>query len=81
MSYAQPATTTGPVFPIFRFIEFNPRRAFTGTEAARVEVTYTEGDIDELWMSPADIRKNIRAFGHQEELQKALDAYGPGGRG
>lgn len=71
----------GPVYPIFRFVEFNPHRASRGAEAARVEVTYSEGDIDLLWMSPRDLRNNIRDFGPQEGLQKALDAYGQGGRG
>jgi len=71
----------GPVFPIFRLVEFNPRRARRGAEAARVEVTYNEGDIDLLWMSPRDIRNNIREFGQQEGLQKVLDAYQQGGRG
>lgn len=71
----------GPVFPQFRLIEFNPRRATRGAEAARVEVTYSDGDVDILWMSPQDIRKNMREFGQQAGLQKALEAYGRGGRG
>lgn len=77
----------GPIFPQFRLIEFNPRRprrprrAARGAEAARVEVTYSDGDVDILWMSPQDIRNNVREFGHQEGLQKALEAYGRGGRG
>ncbi|MCE9664491.1 hypothetical protein LY622_13715 [Halomonas sp. M5N1S17] len=81
MNHLQQATNPGPIFPQFRLIEFNPRRASRGAEAARVEVTYSEGDMDELWMSPRDIRNNIREFGQQEGLQKALEAYGKGGRG
>ena len=56
----------------WRFIEFNPRRAVRGAEAARVEVTQ---DGDWLWMSRRDLRNNIRDFGDHPELQKALDAY------
>lgn len=81
MNFAQQAPNPGPIFPLFRLIEFNPRRASRGAEAARVEVTYSEGDMDELWMSPRDIRNNMREFGKQEGLQKALEAYGQGGRG
>ncbi len=57
----------------FRFIEFNPRRAVRGAEAARVEVS-TDGEW--LWMSKKDIKNNMRDFGKHAELQKALLAYG-----
>ncbi|SDJ89448.1 hypothetical protein [Billgrantia gudaonensis] len=70
------AAESGPFLPAFRFVEFNPRRARRGAEAARVEVTYDEGDVDFLWMSPSDIRKNIAEFGNQEGLKQALEAYG-----
>lgn len=56
--------------PVFKFIEFNPRRRQRGAESARVEV-----DGHWLWMSEKDIRNNIRDFGDCEELQKALAAY------
>lgn len=56
----------------FKFIEFNPRRAMRGADAARVEVD-TEGEW--LWMNKSDIRKNMKQFGQHPELQKALDAY------
>ena len=58
----------------FKFIEFNPRRKARGVEAARVEVI----DGDEtywLWMSRADIGRNIMEFGESEELVKAANAY------
>lgn len=58
--------------PPFRFIEFNPRRAGRGVEAARVQV---DDDGEWLWMSKKDIRNNMRDFGQHPELQKALDAY------
>lgn len=57
----------------FRFIEFNPRRALRGADAALVEVS---SDGEWLWMSPKDIRANIKEFGDNQELQKALAAYG-----
>lgn len=57
----------------FRLIEFNPRRAMRGAEAARVEVA---PDGEWLWMSKRDIKENIRHFGSHPELQKALLAYG-----
>lgn len=57
----------------FKFIEFNERRAMRSTEAARVEVT---PDGDWLWMSRNDIKNNIKDFGDNPELQKALAAYG-----
>ena len=55
---------------VWRFIEFNERRAMRGAPAARVEV-----DGDWLWMMPKDIRANIKDHGDHEELQKALKAY------
>jgi hypothetical protein len=56
----------------FRFVEFNPRRAMRGAEAARVEV---DPDGEWLWMSPKDIKANIKEFGDHTELQRALQAY------
>lgn len=57
----------------WRFIEFNPRRAMRGAEAARVEI---DPSGEWVWMSKRDIKLNIRDFGHHPELQKALNAYG-----
>ncbi|WP_315127029.1 hypothetical protein [Comamonas antarctica] len=54
----------------WKFIEFNDRRAMRGAPAARVEL---EGEW--LWMTPKDIRNNIKAHGDHPELQKALAAY------
>jgi hypothetical protein len=79
MNQTQHAAESGPLLPAFRFVEFNPRRASRGAEAARVEVTYDEGDVDFLWMSPTDIRRNMHQFGNQEGLKQALKAYGKGG--
>ena len=56
----------------WRFIEFNPRRALRGAAAAKVEFD-PEGGW--LWMTPRDIRLNIRDHGDHPELQKALAAY------
>lgn len=60
----------------FNFVEFNARRAARGAEAARVEVLYDDGVSDLLWMSKRDIARNLMVYGHDEELQKAHDAYG-----
>lgn len=65
--------------PEFKFVEFNPRRRLRGAEAARVEVIYSDGESDLLWMSVRDIKANIREFGQQEGLKQALDAYRNGG--
>jgi hypothetical protein len=59
----------------FKFIEFNPRRAERGAEAARMEVTYDDGESEWLWMSKRDIAKNMMAFGRCDELTKAHEAY------
>lgn len=59
----------------FKFIEFNPRRAIRGADAARVEVTYDDGESEWLWMSKRDISKNMMAFGRCDELTKAHQAY------
>lgn len=59
----------------FQFMEFNPRRAARGAEAARVLVTYEDGSDDLLWMSKRDIAKNMMAFGRCAELTKAHQAY------
>ena len=61
--------------PAFRFIEFNPRRAMRGKEAARVEVHYSGEEPEWLWMSANDIMENIETFGGSPELQKALATY------
>ncbi|MDO0945949.1 hypothetical protein [Chromohalobacter israelensis] len=81
MSTAHHVTDQGPFLPSFRFVEYNPRRAARGAEAVRVEVDYGHGDIDFLWMSPQDIRKNMMAYGRQDGLIKSLEAYGQGGEG
>lgn len=56
----------------WRFIEFNPRRAMRGAEAAQVEI---DEDGEWVWMSKSDIAKNMMRFGAHPELQKAHDAY------
>ena len=59
----------------FEFVEFNPRRAARGADAARVAVKYDDGTDDLLWMSKSDIAKNIMTFGQSDELTKAHNAY------
>ena len=59
-----------PDGPMFQFIEFNSRRKARGVEAARVAC-----DGEWLWMSKRDIKMNIREFGPNPELLKALDSY------
>jgi hypothetical protein len=58
----------------FKFIEYNPRRAMRGKEAARVAVI-DDGEEDWLWMSERDIARNIKEFGQHPELLKARLAY------
>lgn len=61
----------------FNFNCFNPRRAMRGAEAASVVVD----DPDELdgpcrlWMSKADVGRNMMAFGRDPALVQAWDAY------
>ena len=62
----------------FRFIEFNPRRAMRGADAARVAVI-EDGEEDWLWMSKRDIAANLKQFGPSDELLKAKLAYEEGG--
>lgn len=59
----------------FKFIEFNPRRAIRGADAARVEVTYDDGESEWLWMSKRDISANMMTYGRCNELTKAYEAY------
>ncbi|MFG0787963.1 hypothetical protein [Delftia tsuruhatensis] len=66
--------TTNPAQPRhWRLVEFHARRAMRDAPAARVEVD-TDGEW--LWMTPRDIRLNIRDHGDHPELRKALAAYG-----
>lgn len=75
---ASPVISTIETFPRFRFENFNPRRKARRVEAARVEVAYSsdEDDKESLWMSARDIRNNLKTFGENPELRKALAAYG-----
>lgn len=59
----------------FRFIEYNPRRAVRGAEAARVAILEDGENVGWVWMSREDIRANIAEFGPSAELTKALEAY------
>lgn len=68
MSQAMTQQAQEPI--VWRFIEFNDRRALRDAPAARVEA-----DGQWLWMTPKDIRANIKDHGDHEELQKALKAY------
>ncbi len=63
----------------FRLIEFNPRRFERGAEAARVAVI-EDGQEGWLWMSAEDIRNNLREFGENLELRRALGAYFAAGK-
>lgn len=62
----------------FRFIEFNPRCALRGADAARVAVIEA-GEEDWLGMSKRDIDANLKQFGPSDELLKAKLAYVEGG--
>ncbi|WKD26622.1 hypothetical protein NDQ72_11100 [Halomonas sp. KG2] len=81
MSNPQQQPLTSPQYPQFKLVEFNKVRQMRGTEAARIEIIYAEGDHDWLWMSAGDLHGNIRQFGEHEALTEALKAYGQGGRG
>ena len=61
--------------PKFELRRYNPKRRFRGREAAEVQVTWPDGDIELLWMSEGDIKKNIREWGTCEGLVSALEAY------
>jgi hypothetical protein len=70
-----------PQYPQFKFVEFSKTRQMRGTEAARIEIVYAEGDHDEIWMSAGDLHGNLCTWGQHEALTEALKAYGQGGRG
>ena len=61
----------------FTFDCFNERRAMRGAEAARLVVN--DPDDPEgacmLWMSKADVGRNIMSFGHDPALVQAWEAY------
>lgn len=61
----------------FKFDRFNPRRAMRGVEAASVVVddpAEPDGPCM-LWMSKADVGRNMISFGRQPALVEAWDAY------
>lgn len=58
----------------FRFMDFNRVRARRRKPAARVAVI-EDGEERWLWMSRADLGRNITSFGKHAELVKALAAY------
>ena len=59
---------------VFELIEFNQRRLARGVEAARVDYEL-DGGNGWMWMSAADVEKNIRKFGELPGLLKAREAY------
>lgn len=59
----------------FKFREFNKRRWMRGASAARFFVKDSDGGAGFLWMSRADIGRNMISFGRCEELQKGISAY------
>jgi hypothetical protein len=59
----------------FRFLEFNQRRAARSARAARVEVN---GNL--VWMSLADLKKNVEIFGPLAAFTQAIEAYKNKGR-
>jgi hypothetical protein len=61
----------------FKFDCFNERRAMRGAEAASLVVD-DKDDPDGpcmLWMSKADVGRNMMAFGRDPALVQAWDAY------
>ena len=62
--------------PKIIFSDFNHMREIRGADAARFDIFDEDGDSYWLWMSKADIRKNIMQFPHcREELEKGLKQY------
>jgi len=59
----------------FRFVEFNQRREARGSHAARVEV-----NGNWVWMSVADLKKNVAIFGPLAAFTEAIEAYKNKGR-
>lgn len=60
----------------FELIQFNAVRHMRGKQAAKIAI-YEDGDQKGfLWMSPDDLRANIKDFGTCPALEKALRAYG-----
>ncbi|MGY4876474.1 hypothetical protein ACLUEY_01155 [Vreelandella aquamarina] len=80
MSIPHQHPEAAPQYPQFRFVEFSKTRQLRATDAALVEITYGEGDRDQIWMAPGDLHANIRQFGEHDALTQALAAYGKGGR-
>ena len=61
------------------FMDFNQRRHMRGAAAARFEILYSDGETELLWMTPTEIRKNMKAFPHCiGELTRGLACYGGG---
>ncbi len=58
----------------FELYEYNRNRRQRGVEAARVKVT-EDGKEYLLWMSPANIRANLKTHGDSKGLRDALEAY------
>ena len=61
--------------PLFTFLRFNARRAMRGAEAAELEITWPDGQMEVLWMSYNDIKNNMLKFGSQAGLEQAMKAY------
>ncbi len=59
----------------FELYEYNPRRRARGVQAARLLVTWPDGESQLLWMSEKDIRENIKTHGTCQAMQDALKAY------
>lgn len=58
------------------FSEFNLVRNARGKDAARFDIVDDEGESYWLWMSKADIKRNIKIFPEcKAELQKGLNRY------
>ncbi len=58
----------------FKLLRFNVRRRDRGAPAAEVEINSDDLSMT-LWMSKADIKRNIREFGPHPGLLLALGHY------
>lgn len=64
------------VVTTFELLEFNHVRYARGKEAAKIRIIENGHPQGFLWMSAEDLQNNLRDFGADEVLIKALRHYG-----
>jgi len=58
-----------------KIVQVNVRRMQRGAEGVQIGVFENGECVDCLWMSPSDIKKNIKEFGENEAFLTALECY------